>query len=301
MTSISVIILSFNEQMHIERCIRSLLPFAQKIFVVDAFSSDETVNIAKVLGAEVYQNKWINYSCQFNWALQNLPISTQWVMRMDADEYVEPELASEINLKLSTFSNGLSGIYLKRKVFFKGKWIRHGGFYPHVLLRIWRLGKGVCESRWMDEHITLSDGKTIKFEGHIVDDNKNNISWWTTKHNHYASREAVDLLNIRYKFLNLENNIEASVMGDKNQINRWLKEKVYTRLPFGIRPLLYFFYRYFIMLGFLDGFRGFVFCALQGFWYRLLVDVKVYEIETRLKKENIDIKTLIKEEFNLIL
>ena len=94
---ISVIILTYNEEQHIERCIKSLLPFAKEIFLVDSFSTDKTVEIAQNLGAKIYQNPWPNnHAIQFNWGLENCPVSTKWIMRMDADEYVLPELSNEI-------------------------------------------------------------------------------------------------------------------------------------------------------------------------------------------------------------
>jgi glycosyltransferase involved in cell wall biosynthesis len=140
--NISVLILTFNEELHIERCIKSLQPFTRDIFIVDSYSTDRTVEIAKSLGAKVYQNKWVNYAVQYQWGLDNCPIETEWVMRMDSDEYVLPELAEEINAKLSNLDDEVSGIYIKRRVNFMDIWIKHGGYYPIWLLRIWRFKKG---------------------------------------------------------------------------------------------------------------------------------------------------------------
>jgi len=176
---ISVLILTYNEEIHIERCLKSLKPFVKDIYIVDSFSSDKTVEIAESLGAKVYQNKWVNYAVQFQWGLDNCPIETEWVMRMDSDEYVEEELAKEIPKRLENIEDAVSGIYLKRKVFFMDKWIKWGAFYPHVLLRIWRHKKGRIEQRWMDEHIVLSDGETLLLDkADIVDDSKNSFTWW---------------------------------------------------------------------------------------------------------------------------
>jgi len=195
---ISVIILTYNEEQHIERCIKSLKPFVKEIFIVDSFSNDRTIEIAKLLGAKVYQNKWENnHAKQFQWGLDNCHIKTKWIMKMDADEYIEPKLANTILNKLNNMNDDITGIYLKRKVFVLGKWIRWGGFYPHILLRIWDYRYGRMEQRWMDEHIVLSKGKTILItDADIVDDNKNNFTWWTEKHNNYATREMIDLMNI---------------------------------------------------------------------------------------------------------
>ena len=294
---LSVIILTYNEQKHIERCIKSLLPIAKNIFIVDSYSTDKTVEIAKLLGAKVYQNKWVNYATQFQWGLDNCPIETEWVMRMDADEYVLPELAEEISAKMSMLSDDISGVYIKRRVYFMGKWIKYGGYYPTWLLRIWRYDKGRIEQRWMDEHIKLTSGKKVQFQNDIVDENKNNLTWWTTKHNNYATREAIDILNILYNFTSYDE-IVPNIFGTQEQKKRWLKIR-YASLPLFIRPVLYFHWRYFLKLGFLDGKQGLIWHFLQGFWYRFLVDAKIYEIYFRAGKEKKEIAKFLKKEYGI--
>ena len=136
---ISVLILTLNEEKHIERCIKSLLYFTNEIFIIDSYSIDRTVEIAGLLGAKVYKNKWPgNHAKQFQWGLDNCPIDTRWVMKMDADEYVLSSLSDEINSKLENIDDSVSGIYLKRRVYFLDKWIKNGAYYPVWLLRIWR-------------------------------------------------------------------------------------------------------------------------------------------------------------------
>jgi glycosyltransferase involved in cell wall biosynthesis len=258
MNNIGVIILTFNEEKHIERCIQSLVPIAEKIFVLDSFSKDGTVDLARSLGAEVSQRTWKNYADQFQWGLDNCGADTAWVMRMDADEYLEADLQEELPALLGSLPADVEGIYIKRKVFFIGQWIRYGGFYPHILLRIWRTGKGRIEQRWMDEHIVLPSGaKTVLAQGHLVDDNRKGITFWIDKHNKYASREAVDLLNSKYSLLEQDEGLKA-IDDPQAKRKRLLKEKVYARLPIGLRAGMYFFYRYFFKLGFLDGGKGFI-------------------------------------------
>jgi len=300
MQNITTIILTHNENLHIERCIKSLLPFSKNIFIVDSFSTDNTIQIANSLGAIVKQNKWVNYAKQFNWGLENFAIDTEWIMRMDADEYVTEDLALEINNKINSLNEDVSGIILKRRVYFMNKWIKHGGYYPTYLLRIWRNGKGKCEERWMDEHIKLSEGKTIIFDNDIIDENLNNLTWWTNKHNSYATREAIDLLNIKYSFFD-NTGIEGSLSSEQDKRKRWLKEKLYTHMPLFLRPFFYFIYRYILKLGFLDGIPGLIWHFLQGFWYRFLVDAKIYDIERRAKKENKKIPEVIKEYYKIEL
>lgn len=296
MQDISVIILTFNEEKHIKRCIESLLLFTDKIFIIDSGSTDKTVEIAESLGAKVVQNTWVNYAVQFNFGIQNNPFNTKWLMRMDADEYVLPELAKEINQKLGNITPEIAGMYIKRRVIFMDKWIRRGAYYPIWLLRIWRNGQGACEESWMDEHITLTTGKTIQLENDLVDHNLNNLTWWTQKHNLYAIREVIDLLNIKYNFRNFES-VEPNFFGSQEQRTRFLKVK-YASIPLFIRPIIYFLYRYIFRLGFLDGKQGFIWHFLQGFWYRFLVDAKVYEVYHRVGRDKKAIENFFKEEFN---
>lgn len=280
MKTISIVILTYNEEKHIKRCIESLKPVAKNIFVIDSYSSDTTVSICESLGAKVYQNKWKNYADQFQWGLDNCPIDTEWVMRMDADEYIEPDLISEIPQAISNISADTNGIYIRRKYFFLGKWIKHGATYPLNLLRVWRTGKGRIENRWMDEHIVLEgEGNTSQFKGHIVDDNLNNTRWWVDKHNKYADREMIDILDKKYGLFSKDDSLKSDKKITQAKVVRVIKEKVYNGLPIFVRPFLYFIYRYFLRLGFLDGTIGFAFHFMQGYWYRSLVDLRVYEAE----------------------
>jgi glycosyltransferase involved in cell wall biosynthesis len=292
---VSVIILTKNEQKHIRRCLESLLSFTNQIFIVDSFSSDSTIEIAESLGVKIYKNKWVNYAKQFQWGLDNCPIKTDWVMRMDADEYVTSKLAIEIQDKLKTIDNKISGLYIKRRVHFKNKWIRFGGKYPEWLLRVWRHKEGFIEERWMDEHIVLKKGETEKLKFDLVDENLNNISWWTEKHNNYATREAIDLLNLRYNFYP-NSELKASLFGEQEQRKRYLKN-VYAKIPLFVRPFIYFSWRYFFKFGFLDGKQGLIWHFLQGFWYRFLVDTKVYEIENKSKKNGVPIVRVLEEDY----
>lgn len=280
MSTISVIILTHNEEKHIGRCIASLLPFTRQIFIVDSFSTDQTVEIARAMGAVVVQNTWVNYATQFNYGIRHVPFQSTWLMRMDADEYVMPELAAEIQNRLATLPAEISGVYVKRRVMFMNRWMRHGDYYPIWLLRLWRSGQGICEETWMDEHIKLSAGYPIRFEHDIVDHNLNNLTWWTQKHNLYAIREVIDILNIRFNF-DQSIRVEPKLFGTQEQRKRYLKLR-YASLPLFTRPFLYFLYRYFVRLGFLDGRPGLMWHFLQGLWYRFLVDAKLYEVYHRV-------------------
>ncbi len=297
--SLSVLILTFNEERHIERCIKSVDLIAKNIFIIDSFSTDKTVEIAKKLGAEVLQNQWPNnHSVQFNWALENCNIKTKYVMRLDADEVISSKLANEIKEELLQV-NDIRGYILNRGHIFLGKKMLHGGTYPTQLLRIWEHGRGYCENKLMDEHIVFNgDYKTKILKGSFWDHNLNNITWWIEKHNGYAIKEAIEQLNKKYNFLN-EN--QETLDNEEFSIKKFLKHQFYEKLPKSLRSFLYFHYRYIFRLGFLDGYQGLVWNFLQGFWYRFLVDVKVYEIEKKAKELNISIKEIIKEEYGFKL
>jgi glycosyltransferase involved in cell wall biosynthesis len=294
MVDLSVIILTNNEAKHIERC-RSLLPITDKIFIIDSFSTDNTVALAEQSGATVIQNPWVSYAFQFNFGIQNNPFQTKWLMRMDADEYITPELARELQTSLAAIPENTSGLYIKRRVVFMDQWINHGGYYPIWLLRIWRRGLGVCEELWMDEHIKLSSGTTAQLQHDIVDHNLNNLTWWTQKHNNYAIREVIDLLNIKYNFGNKET-VTPDFWGSQEQRTRFLKIK-YANLPLFTRPFLYFLFRFIVKGGFLDGKKGLIWHFLQGFWYRFLVDAKIYEVYQRAGKEKESIVSHFRTEY----
>lgn len=291
MLDISVIILTYNEKIHIERCINNAKKFAKEIYLVDCFSDDGTVEIAKSMGAHVYQHKWENYSKQFNWALTNLPIKTEWVWRMDADEYLSDKLIDELHQKLPNLSPQISGFTAPCLRIFMGKYIKHG-IIPLILLRLFKIKYAVCENRFMDEHIQLSEGTIEELNNPFFDDNLNGLTWWTNKHNGYATREAIDLLMTEYGLY--ENNVVNS--GEHSASIRKKKLK-YIKMPLFWRALAFFFLRYFFRLGFLDGKEGFLWHFLQGWWYRTLADAKVYEIKKRFNNNPNDIINYLKENY----
>ena len=295
MQKLTVIIVTLNEEKHLERCLNSFKKIETNFVIIDSFSEDKTLEIAYKHNAFVIQNKWINYSNQFNFGITNNPFPNKWLMRMDADEYITEELAKEINSRLDELPSTTSGIYVKRRVIFLDKWIKYGGYYPIWLLRIWRKDTGICEESWMDEHIKLSNGGTINFKNDLIDHNLNNITWWTQKHNNYATREAIDLLNIEHNFMN-GTTIEPKFWGSQEQQKRFLKI-TYSKLPLFTRPFLYFFFRFLLKLGFLDGKTGMIWHFLQGFWYRFLVDMKVLEAKKKTNNEKEKLILYFKNEY----
>jgi glycosyltransferase involved in cell wall biosynthesis len=290
--TLTVIILTKNEELHIERAMASVAEVADRCIVVDSGSTDATIALAKSFGADILEKNWVNYATQFNWALDQLGPETQWVLRLDADEIVTDELRTEINTVLPTLGPDIAGVYVSRRMAFLGRRIKWGGVFPLRVMRLFRHGHGQCENRWMDEHI-IASGPAVDFVGEIIDDNRNSLSWWTEKHNAYASREVVDLLSLEFGFAQADS---VANVGQRSQasVKRWMKENVYAQLPVGFRAFAYFLYRYIVRLGFLDGKEGTAFHVLQGFWYRYLVDMKLHEVKSFMKKTGADPKDAIR-------
>jgi glycosyltransferase involved in cell wall biosynthesis len=282
MAILTVVIITFNEERHIRRCITSLSRLGAEIVVVDSFSTDRTVQIAEELGARVFKHEFVSHASQFQWALDHTEIVTPWVMRLDADEVIEADLLSEIKEKLPSLPQNIVGINLKRKHIFMGRWIRHGGRFPLVMLRIWRFGKGRVENRWMDEHVFVWGGTTLTFDHCFSDINLSDLSSFTAKHNDYATREAVDVLNQKYGLFESDGELKLKSAALQAVVKRRFKQGIYNRMPFWFGPAAYFLYRYIIKLGFLDGVEGAIYHFLQGFWYRFLVGAKIVEFERAL-------------------
>lgn len=297
---ISVIIMTYNEEKHIARCIRSIVDEVDEIFLIDSYSSDRTVEIAQSLGAKIYQNEWVNYASQFNWALDNCPIESTWVWRMDADEYLEKS-SKKIKESINSLNSNVNGIQVNRPVVFQGRRLRFGAMNPLLHLKIFRYGYARCEVKWMDEHLEITSGEKVYLDYNQVDHNLNSISWWTNKHNIYSNREVVDAFNAKYGFITIEENhvlVKKKFRGDSAQRIRWFKSK-YSNLPLFIRPFFLFIYRYIFRLGFLDGREGFIWHILQGFWYRFLIDVKIYELKKKFDGDEQKIVLYLKEKYGL--
>ncbi|MDD2752164.1 MAG: glycosyltransferase family 2 protein [Candidatus Omnitrophica bacterium] len=295
---ISVIILTYNEEKNIRECLESVRPWADEIFIVDSASTDRTLEISRAYTDKIFTHTFENQARQFNWALENLALRSDWVMRLDADERVSPELAVELLEKLPGLGENVSGLRMKRKVFFMGRWIKHGGYYPTWLLRIWRKGKGRYEERWMDEHVKIKEGEILSLKNDIVDDNEKGLHWWTNKHNAYATRDAIDMLNLKYNFFPSDS-LNRTLFLSQEQEKRWLKENIYVRMPLFFRAFLYFVYRYFIKFGFLDGKEGLIWHFLQGYWYRFLIDAKIYEIFKKAGKDKDSIRKFIEANYGI--
>lgn len=292
-SDISVIMLTFNEERHIRRALDNSFKFAKDVFVIDSFSTDRTVEIAESMGAKVYQHEFINHAEQFSWGLENLPIKTEWIWKQDADEYLSDELILEINETLKRNDENVTAYTAKCLRVFMGKHIKHG-IIPLILLRLFKHKYGVMEKKEMDEHLYVSVGIVGGLKNSFYDHNLNDLTWWTNKHNNYAIKEAKELLCIEYCINKnvVVNSGEHAISVRKNKLR-------YIKLPLFFRCFLLFVYRYIFKLGFLDGEEGFLWHFLQGFWYRVLADAKVYELKKRFNFDDEKIKQYLREKYSL--
>lgn len=273
---VSLIILTYNEEVNIEYALRSVAGWTSEIIIVDSFSTDGTIEICQRYTDKIYQHPFENQAKQFNWALDNVPIEHEWILRLDSDEMVPPELGHEICERLPALPPDVTGIYLRRQVYFMGRWMRHGAFYPMWFLRIFRRGKGRYEEI-TEEHIVLTEGRTVRMRNDFIDYNRKGLTFWVDKHNHWSLGEMLDVMAAAGEARMPEGTVRPRLTGTQEQRRRWLKTKIYARMPLFLRAFLHYIYRYFVRLGFLDGKEGLIFHFMQGFWYRFLVDAKIYE------------------------
>lgn len=286
MVDLTVVILTKNEEKNLRKCIESFKGIPKRVIVVDSYSTDSTVDVARTLGAEVVEHRFENHAAQFNWAIENLDIDTMWVSKMDADEEWLPELAEEIESKLDKLPDDVKGVILRRRVYFMGRWLRHGGKYPELLLRIFRTGYGMSEMKMMDEHLIITEGDTVTLKNDFIDNNNKSLEWWINKHNWYSNKEVLD------RQMKTDNNsnefVNETTTSFQAKMKRFVKNHGYYSLPKFLRAHIYFIYRYYFRLGFLDGMEGKIYTFLQAYWYRFLVDAKMYECEkngTRMESQ----------------
>lgn len=276
---LSIFIPTLNEEVNLPQCLESVKRIGAKIFIIDSNSSDRTIEIAKAAGCEVVQGEWRTFSEKMNWAINKLPVTTPWTMRIDADEWMTDELIDEIRKKLPISGAEVGAYSVNRRIYFLKRWIRHGGIYPLWGVRVWRTGSAKFEIRELDEHMVVR-GRICNFENDIVDETQRGLSHWIQKHNVYTDLEVSEIYRIRD-----DGDLSLSLVAQAAR-KRWLKTNLYYRLPKFLRPALFWMYRYIFRLGFLDGIPGLIYHTLHGFWFRFLIDAKLFESEVNDKNGN---------------
>lgn len=293
---ISAVILTKDEEIHLSRCLDSIKDIVDEILIVDSYSNDRTQQISNQYGCKFYQRMWKNYSNQFSFGQSNA--THDWILRIDADEIIDEELKNALKELKKNPKPNTNGFYFNRFMFFEQKPINYGGLFPVKVVRLFKKNFGQIEQRWMDEHIIV-DGKISNLPGRLIDNNLNDLNWWKKKHLSYANREAFDLLSLKY---NQDENFSTVATYDLRKsdgVKRLIKEKIYNKLPLSFRSKLYFFYRFFLMLGFLDLPSARRFHWLQGYWYRNLVDSKIERFEESLLPDRSNFTELAKKHFGI--
>jgi len=285
----SFIILTYNEEQHLPRLLDSIKELGAPVFILDSGSTDKTIETGEQFGALFLAHPFENHPRQWDFALKNFPVKTPWVICLDADQTVTPDLKTRLMNFRSEDYSGIDGIYFNRKNFFKGRWIKHGGYYPFYLLKMFRYGAGFSDTNENMDHRFVVPGKTAVWkDGVILEENlkENNIRFWIDKHNRYsdlvAQEEVERMMQARTQ------TIKPNFWGSPDERTAWRKQ-IWWKLPRYVRPWLYFTQRFIFQLGFLDGRTGIIFHFLQGFWFRLIVDVKIDEILKQQKNEGQDV------------
>jgi glycosyltransferase involved in cell wall biosynthesis len=275
---VSVVVLTHNEARNLGACLDAVRGWAKDMYVVDSGSTDATLAIAADAGAVVASHPFETHAAQWAWALDHLPLATDWVLGLDADQQVTPELRRAVDAFLAAPGDA-RGAFVNRRQVFRGRWIRHGGYYPKYLLKLFRRDSVALDPLELVDHHFHVAGPTVQLQGDLIEDNRNEaeIAVWTEKHNRYAVLQARQ--ELREAAVRPRVGLSA-LLGSPDARVAWRKQ-AWAGLPRFARPCLYVFYRYVMRLGFLDGKQGFVFHVLQGFWYRLLVDVNLDEIDPR--------------------
>lgn len=273
------IILSFNSEASIARVINSCINFVDRLLVVDSFSSDQTLDIAKLLGCEVVQHEFENYSKQRNWAQAHAILDPEdWVLHLDSDEVISPELAESILMAVADAPKEVDGYLIRRLSYFLGHPIKFGHINPSWHLRLFKASKGFCEDRLYDQHFVVP-GKAKKIQGLLLDLQLNTVENWTASHNRWSTAEALEVFLQSQSDENKARTLPASLQGDLRMQKRWMKNNLYYRSPLLLRAFIFFIYSYFIRLGFLDGTVGLIYHVLQAFWFRFLTDSKIIEMQ----------------------
>ena len=280
--------MTYNEEDNIAQALRSVCEWAKNVFVLDSHSTDNTVAIASQFPCAIYYNKFVNYSKQRNHAINNLPIDTEWIFFVDADEWISENLADEI-IEIIDKKPIQNGFQVNRRFIWMGKWIKYG-YYPTWILRMFRRNHGQCEERDVNEHLIV-DGTVGFFKNDLMHEDRKPISFWIDRHNKYAIREAQELFK-----RDLTGYVGCDFFGSQPERKRWLRYRVWNRLPPLLRPFIYYFYRYFLCRGFLDGKAAFMFHFLQALWYPLLIDINYVELKYLQKENNGSIQDILADE-----
>ena len=272
MADVTAIVLTKNEEKNIERCLKSIQGLCRRMVVVDCGSTDRTVALAEACGAEVFTHEFEYYARQFNWGIDNTGIDTRWIIRIDADEQFPPELCDEIERNIALHDHDdVNGFTLEATYFFLGRALTHGA--KKRKLMVFKRGIGRIEDRRRDAHTILSEGESVSLKHNFLHYDFKDLDNFIGRYNWYATREAMDYMDWK------RGRVDASVHDAQIEAKQKKKYGVYYRFPKFLRAFLWFIVNYLFRGGFLDGKEGFIYHVLSSFWYRFVVDAKIYEYE----------------------
>jgi glycosyltransferase involved in cell wall biosynthesis len=260
---VSVVVLTLNEEPNVRRCLASVA-WADQVIVVDSGSADRTVPFARAAGAEVVDQPWLGFSAQREHALRLPLLRFDWVYFVDADEWVSPQLATEIAVRLA--DPQCKGFAQRLRLVFLGTWIRHCGWYSGSwIVRLVDRRYTKYEENLVGERPCV-DGPVGRLAGDIVDEDRKGLAAWLCKHVRYAELES----ERRRSGTGLRERLQALRHGDSSRpmIRSVLKELVFPMIP--AKPAALFLYMYIARLGFLDGVAGFRFCFYHA-WFEMTV------------------------------
>lgn len=274
----SFIILSYNEEIHLPRLLESIRELNAPTFVMDSGSTDSTLEICHRYSVQTAVQEFKNHPSQWDAALKAFAVETPWIIGLDADQSLDEGLKNQLKAFRDDEYHGVNGIYFRRKYFFKGSWVRFGGYYPFYQLKMFRKDIGYSDLNENMDHRFVAPGRTLVWKtGNLIEENfkENSISFWIEKHNRYSdliAQEEVDRMQmLRQQVVN------PTIFGAPDEQRAYLKQ-IWWKLPRYLRPFLYFSYRMIFQLGVLDGRNGRIFHFLHAFWFRLMVDVKIEEL-----------------------
>lgn len=278
---IDVLIIAFNESANLPSCLGALAGWTRKVFVIDSGSTDGSQEMARSYGAEVVHHNWEGYARQKNWGLDNLPFESDWILIVDADEIITPEVKRRLVEIASQPTDTIreNGFFINRITYFMGRPIRHCGYFPSWNMRFFKRGKGHYEDRAVHEHVIIKDPV-----GHIrepmIHDDRRGLEHYFAKHNRYSTLEARAIFDEIYGGQQRTQD-EANVTRD-TRLRRWLKRHIMPHAPF---PGLWrFLYMYVLRLGLFDGRAGFEFCKFIS-TYDSLVALKFRELRRLAREE----------------
>jgi glycosyltransferase involved in cell wall biosynthesis len=287
---VSAILLVRDEEDNIKFCLDSVKGLCSEILILDSGSTDRTIEICREYTDKIFTHPFSDSASQWAWALANLSIGYDWVLPLDADHVVTPELRADLARAVKKPTEEINGYYSRHQYLFWGKPI-HG--FKQYTLRAFRRSKASVDPSERTDFKVCVEGRTATLPGTLYEYNRKELSinWWIDKHQRFAARVAADEVLRRARVLRWQ--VPARLLGTPDERVVWMKN-LWCRIPLFVRPLLYFSYRYFLRGGFLDGRIGFIYHFMQAFWYRMLVDVRIAEIRRDLASGALSLDTLRK-------